>query len=267
MKILPVSDLHLEFAKDPAKLLEDLFPNDYNDVILIIAGDFYNLNKKYEYIGLLSLLHKKFHSVILVPGNHEYYRASIFYKEYPPVEKLFKNVYILGTDINFLDKKDCEFIGHVEIEGIHFVGTTLWTDIKCFNYLDIKRATRQVNDFHRIDYLDVDIWDKLHLKIKEKLISKLENLMGLETIVITHHIPDLSLIHPLFTNDTLNCAFSCKTLLKDLSEEYWPKIWIYGHTHLSTRNTLNQTLFISNPYGYPGYAENSEFNNHLFLTI
>ncbi|GIU68999.1 MAG: metallophosphatase [Candidatus Woesearchaeota archaeon] len=267
MKILPVSDLHLECAKDPIKLLNDLFPNEYNDVILAIAGDFYNLNKKYEYIGLLSFLHKKFHSIIIVPGNHEYYGASIFYDEYPPVNKIFKNVYMLGTDINFLDNKDCKYVDHIEIEGINFIGTTLWTDIKCFNYLDIKRAMHQVNDFHRIDYLDVDIWDQLHLNIKDKLIKKLEYLMGLDTIVITHHIPDLSLMHILFKNDFLNCAFSCKTLLKDLPEEYWPKIWIYGHTHFSAYQNLNQTLFVANPYGYPGYMENYEFNNQLFLTI
>jgi predicted phosphodiesterase len=108
-KLLVLSDLHLDLAThDPPK---DLFGVD----VVIAAGD---MGPGVSGLNWLLDNFPSYMPIVYVPGNHEYYKHN-----YPSLlAKLRKqgkgnNVRILINDA-------------VKLEGITFLGTTLWTDFR-----------------------------------------------------------------------------------------------------------------------------------------
>jgi predicted phosphohydrolase len=73
-----MSDLHLEFYPNHRDLWKVISPFLPNADILILAGDIgiaYGINGYDEYKSLLLLFKQKYENVILIPGNHEYYKT------------------------------------------------------------------------------------------------------------------------------------------------------------------------------------------------
>src|SRR5688572_2867209 len=106
MKLHILSDLHLEFG-----------PFDMPAVdadVLILAGDI-NLGPAglNEYAGLA-----RRKRILYVAGNHEYYRHT-----FPGLNEVLSDV-ALESGIAFLDNRA------VEIDGVRFLGCTLWTDFE-----------------------------------------------------------------------------------------------------------------------------------------
>ncbi len=104
MKIQIVSDLHREFGYTDLEI-------DLADV-LILAGDIDIGIKGVEWLRSLKLDIP----ILYVLGNHEYYKGS-----YPKTLSKIKEAAI-GTHINILENES------IDIAGIRFHGTTLWTD-------------------------------------------------------------------------------------------------------------------------------------------
>ena len=78
-RIYPVSDLHLEFVKDPIKTLSRCVPQRLDIDVAVIAGDLCCLGK-----GLyraLEELEGRSYRTIFVPGNHEAYHSGPLCKE------------------------------------------------------------------------------------------------------------------------------------------------------------------------------------------
>lgn len=107
--LLVLSDLHLEFSNhDPP---EDLTGVD----IVVAAGDI-----SPGVSGLHWLLDNfpRYLPVVYVPGNHEYYKHN-----YPALLAKLKDQ-ARGTNVRVLNND------LVRINGITFLGTTLWTDFR-----------------------------------------------------------------------------------------------------------------------------------------
>src|SRR5687768_18154134 len=113
MKLNVLSDLHLTLGTLAAP------ENDADAVVL--AGD---IARPKEAIAWASGLGKP---VLYVPGNHEFYGGSIA----GTVEELKR--LSAGTSIRVLDNDE------VIIDGVRFLGATLWTDFMLFGEGD-KRA-------------------------------------------------------------------------------------------------------------------------------
>ena len=80
------------------------------------------------------------------------------------------------------------------------------------------------------------------------LITKDSNL---PIIMITHHLPSVDLIDPIYRTEKYNnynqCyASNCNQLFKDPI-----KIWFFGHTHKDCDKDINGIRFLCNPIGYP----------------
>src|ERR1700748_3240346 len=106
MKLLILSDLHLEFGPfDMPSIEAD---------VLILTGD---IN-----LGVAGINHfagiARRKSILYVAGNHEYYRHS-----FPGLNDLLTEA-SLESGIAFLENRV------VEIDGVRFVGCTLWTDFE-----------------------------------------------------------------------------------------------------------------------------------------
>jgi|688.fasta_scaffold465750_2 predicted phosphodiesterase len=151
MKIAVASDLHLEFG--------DLdFDNSNGADVLILSGDImvandlvqhdphrimgehYRSNRFHDFFERCCA---RFPHVIYVLGNHEHYYGD-FAKTLGHVRSMLsrlKNLHILEREM-------------VVINGIHFVGGTLWTDMNQEDPLTLYHMTKMMNDFRCVKNSD-----------------------------------------------------------------------------------------------------------------
>jgi UDP-2,3-diacylglucosamine pyrophosphatase LpxH len=287
-KLRILSDLHVEFYASPKYLqakLNKLYPTVDEDEILIIAGDLgvAGTGKKGEmlnpeYQSMLEYFAKKWNTVILVPGNHEYYdRSRIVLLEDVDamIEKECKKLGITFLNKNYIMIKGLEDLGKSpkNSESYMILGCTLWSEATKEAYKGMNDKLKAILNHDELLKVHFDHyeWLKTHLqKCKEK---------GLKAIVITHHLPLMELTHPKYLHPKykpLNSAYASK--LNDLFEYYSNEIqsnfskpcldqsntiqsntiqsntirlWVCGHTHEKTEKQLYGVDFLINPMGYP----------------
>jgi len=246
-----LSDLHLEF--------EDYFPSVDADIV-ILAGDIH------VGIGGFSWAREQFpdSEIIYVAGNHEFYRYTyqILLDQFRKEAKKYQ--------IHFLEKDE------IVLDGIRFLGCTLWTDYKCFEGLSQAEAMdsleHRLADHHLIKSIDKDgqtgyfstqhAW-RVHSDSVSWLTQKLfdESFDG-KTVVVTHHGPSLACEHAFFGHTDFAPAFYSD--LPGLMEK--SDLWVYGHTHSNLDTNINNTRLISNQRGYPD-ERISDFKSDLKIIM
>ena len=232
MKIHVLSDLHIEFA-------DFRIPETDADVI-VLAGDIG------VGLGGLYWVHaqRRDKPIIYVLGNHEFYNHDIKLTEVIK-DMAADNIYVLNND-------------QVIIDGVRFLGCTLWTDFELLKGADawfVRRNAREnMSDF----YLITDGENKftpetsiaLHNESREWLDIMMAEKEGFEkTVVVTHHCPSEKSCHPRFAGSLLNPAFASN--LEWMMGDDRVDLWIHGHTHNAYDYNINGTRLICNPRGYP----------------
>lgn len=111
MRLLVLSDLHLEHGAP-------LNPPAASDIdVVVLAGDIHNPgHKAVEWARREDLFGNK--PVVIVPGNHEFY-GCVMDVERQQIERA-----AAGSNVHVLDRTA------VVIDGVRFVGCTLWTDFQ-----------------------------------------------------------------------------------------------------------------------------------------
>lgn len=243
MKIQIASDLHLEFHREGELLL------DWTDAdVIVLAGDIGSGASGVKWAGELS--RERDVPVIYVPGNHEFYgqpldRALQKMREVAREE----DVYLLSEDV-------------VIIEGVRFLGTTLWTDYSVDPATSQRKAMEvcgfYLNDHRRIFMADAapprsfspDDAHALHLRARSWLEAELESDFAGRTVVVTHHGPAPACHHPKYPVGPISAAFYSD--LTDLFDPVGVQLWMYGHTHANCDTEVNGVRLVSNQAGYPG---------------
>lgn len=231
MKILVLSDLHLEFHRDDGKSFINSLDNNVD--LLILAGDI-TKSKLINYV--LTLFCQQFKQVIYVHGNHEFYDSSR-----PEVISHTKEACENNKNLIWLDNDV------TEINGIRFLGTPLWFDNRF-----PKSYKRMINDFSLIKNYEDWVYAE-----NDKAVRFLRSEVREGDVVITHHLPSFRSVHSTYTNHPLNCFFVHD--VEDIIRTNKPKLWIHGHTHFSFDYQLGDTRIICNPFGYLRHEQNSEF--------
>ena len=246
MKLHILSDLHLSFSG-----LE--VPQTDADVV-ILAGDIARPAQAMAWAANFA------QPVLYVPGNHEFYGGSIS----GTVRELKRLA--AGTTVSVLDDDA------VVIDGVRFLGTTLWTDFMLFGAgegreLAISVALSFMRDFSRIRLHETS--DALFQPADSAalfnrhagwLAGMLREPFPGPTVVITHHAPSLRSIHPRFADSPLNACFVSDA--ERLMDGGKATLWIHGHTHDSFDYVVNGTRVVCNPRGYVknGVNENPAFD-------
>lgn len=270
MKISLVSDLHIDCG------YQELPGGD----ILILAGDICEVKD----------FHKEYHSTRLIdarPGAYKFY--DFFYKE---CAKYNQVLYIMGNHEHYGSRYDKTFelikkivpsnVTIMEddtkiINGVLFVGTTLWTDFNRGDPIALFDAKHSMSDYRRIDYFykDRGFYNKLfpekvlaiHHKSKNFIKETLTTHSEMPVVVITHHAPSVLSISEQYKNQSsLNaCYFSdLSDIMLDHSNI---KYWVHGHTHDPSDYTIGNCRVLSNPRGYLGYEDTSKFDPNFFFEI
>jgi predicted phosphodiesterase len=253
MKLNILSDLHLGFAS--------MAPPRNDADVVVLAGD---IGRPDAAIAWAAALDKP---VLYVPGNHEFYGDSID----GTLGRLRQ--LCAGTCVDLLDSAEV-FLG-----GVRFLGATLWTDFRLFNTPALDAAARAeavrcMRDFSRIrggaatqSPFQPDDAARLFARQSRWLARALARPFDGPTVVITHHAPSRSSIHPRYDGALLNACFVSDA--EHLLDAGRVALWVHGHTHDSFDYTLGRTRVVCNPRGYArnGVCENAQFDADFIVEI
>lgn len=253
MKLNILSDLHLSCGH-----LE--IPDNDADVV-ILAGD---IARPLEAVNWACGFDKP---VLYVPGNHEFYGGSLA-GTVAELKRLCS-----GSRIQLLD---CD---EVVLDGVRFLGATLWTDFRLFGEGEPRLQAMQeaqgfMGDFKRIhtDKLAERLFTpqdcaQLCLHQANWLQSRLAQPHAGPTVVLTHHAPSRASIHPRFAGSALNACFVSE--LEHLAGADRAQLWVHGHTHDSFDYEIKGTRVVCNPRGYArdGVNENPLFDRNFVVEI
>ncbi|HET6802791.1 MAG TPA: metallophosphoesterase [Casimicrobiaceae bacterium] len=253
MKLNVLSDLHLSFGPPGA-------PDNDADVV-ILAGDIARPREAIAWARELAT------PVLYVPGNHEFYGGSVSGTLRALAELS------AGTNVRVLD--DAE----VTIDGVRFVGSTLWTDFEIFGTgrereIAMQEGQRFMRDFTRIRRdeasqapltpEDAAARFRMH---SSYLAERLQAPCDAPTVVVTHHAPSRRSIHPRFEGSPLNACFVSDA--EHLIDRSRVQLWVHGHTHDSFDYVVNGTRVVCNPRGYAkdGVNENPSFDIDFIVDV
>ncbi len=253
MKLHILSDLHqsrgaLEHPRNDAD-------------IVILAGD---ISRPKDAVAWALEFNKP---VLYVPGNHEFYGGSLS----ATVAELKQ--LCVGTCVQVLDNDV------VVINGVRFLGSTLWTDFMgSADSAQSAQAMQEAQEFMRdFSAIRIEGPESPLLTPEASVALCRENAAWLEsqlaqphagpTVVITHHAPTLQSVHPRFAGSILNGCFVSN--LQHLMDGQRAQLWVHGHTHDSFDYTVNGTRVVCNPRGYAkdGLNENPLFDPHCVVQI
>lgn len=249
MKIQILSDIHLEFS--------NFIPPQTDADVIVLAGD---IGKSADGLDWARKTWPD-KEIVAVLGNHEFYGY-----DKTDVE-LATKITAIENGIHLLDNSE------VILNGVRFLGATLWTDFKLFGYdqepYALQVAQRGLNDFRLIredgKLFTAKRSQELHEESVKWLKLKLSEPFEGKTVVVTHHCPSMLSVADRFKNDLLAACFASNL------DELFGKcdMWIHGHTHDCMDYVSEGTRVICNPRGYvrSGRSENLKFNADLLVEV
>lgn len=213
--------------------------------------------------------------VVYVAGNHEFYRKD-WSRHLDDMREL---AHALG--ILFLERDA------VEIGGVRFLGSTLWTDFEINGegtaQACMREAQERLNDYQQIrfsrrsstsefywvkgKYIVPALTRQRHRQSVEWLEAQLLTGDASHTVIVTHHAPHPGSVAPGYVGDPLTPSF-----VSDLDHLMGRSaLWIHGHVHDSFDYNVRGTRVVCNPRGYsfgqPPRGENDSFAAVLQVTV
>ena len=258
MKLNILSDLHMD--------REPWFPVKTEADAIVVAGDLYDDGRKsVHWCAQVAQAHGK--PVIFVAGNHEYYN-SVFQERQQEMKELLAKT----TGVYWLD--NCA----VELNGVRFVGGTLWTNYlangegmrhlskhACKDLIaDYRYINTKTRESSEVLALTPEHTIALHEDALRAINPLLEDAYEQPTVIISHHAPALRCLHERYAGSLSNGAFASP--LESFVAESMAKLWVFGHLHQSSDFTLGSTRVLSNPRGAHSTL-NPDFNPGLIVKV
>ena len=247
MKIHLLSDLHLEF--------KDFAPPPTDADVVVLAGDVHIKGRGVEWAK------KTFDKpVVMVMGNHDYWSGSLAHTLKKSEEAA------AGSHVHLLHNRA------VVIDGVRFLGATLWTDFQLMGNAPLAMwdAQTRMNDFRKIRNASfgrlkpAEILSE-HVKSRAFLTDQLYADFDGPTVVVTHHPPTGQAIPQRYrdSGDNLNACYASNLdhLIGDVP------LWLHGHIHDSHCLQLGDTRVVCNPRGYDPLELNPDFDPGLVLEV
>jgi Icc-related predicted phosphoesterase len=254
MRIQIFSDLHADVAPNRAiSVAADI------DAV-IVAGD--TCEGAENAFGHLRRIVPMQIPIVMTMGNHEFYRRCV------PDELALARKTAPLYGVHLLENET------IVIDGIRFIGATLWTDYRLYGPVNVpvamRAASQALNDHKRIAW-SKQPWARfrpveallLHSRSRTFLETALKRKDAGPTVVVTHHAPHSRSLHPQHANDLLSAAYVSD--LEDLIVEAAPELWVHGHVHTSFDYTVGTTRTLCNPHGYG--RENPAFDPALIVEV
>jgi len=245
MKIKVISDLHLEFDKP-----EEQFDPGTGD-ILVLAGDICVASHyDWQYHDFFKKCVAGYNKVFYVLGNHEHYDGDFNETLNILRERLPIGITIMNNRSEFID-------------GVHFIGATMWTNMDNFSGLTIENARQCMSDYHVIDNFSPEKAIEEHCISREWFERCLPTLRG-PVFIMTHHAPSTKSVQGRYKELQGAYASNMESFIAKYPEIKW---WAHGHIHHNNDYMVEQCRVISNPRGYNHSELNPDFNIDFELDI
>lgn len=270
------SDIHLEFGDLNIK-------NEHGADVLILSGDicvaddigkpdphnFMEGARSNRITDFFKRCSFQFPHVIYVMGNHEHYHGD-YAKTYNRIKSmlesnLLSNVYLLEREVK-------------EIDGVTFIGGTLWTDMNNRDSLTLYHMKSMMNDFRivkntgtQVSFRDSD--GKFHSRpgkfspedaatefdaMKGYISTVVEGRYDKKFVVVGHHAPSRLSTHERYKHDTIMNGGYSSDLDQFILDRPQIKLWTHGHTHHSFDYLIGSTRVVCNPRGYANYEPQAD---------
>ena len=271
MRIQVVSDLHLEFQKDYPRI------KNSNADILILSGDIclaehlyrnptagmdymlqngWYANDAARYRNFFNYVSNEFPLVLYVMGNHEHYNgrwnetAERLHEALEP----FDNIVLMNNL-------------YLNIQGVRFIGSSLWTDLNNNDPLTMLSIKEMMSDYRAITIYNSGVYHKLrpidtvyeHNKSLKFIKDSIKSWQG-PVVVLTHHAPSRKSIHEKYRNEHIMNGAFVNDLESFIMNHPQIKLWTHGHVHNAFDYFIRETRVVCNPYGYPGEVSEFDFN-------
>ncbi len=277
MKINLVSDMHLNF--------DDI--NMPGGDVLIMAGDIMEAghlrqadNAKQNvfiadrYRRFIKEELTKYRKVLYVCGNHEHYRNQYHDTHDRLRRELPDNVHLLEND-------------SIEIDGVHFFGATMWTDMNKGDPITVNHLKQSMSDFAGSikmgDGVKVNTaWGDSYYTSKftpgyaKGIFHETITVMGAwldehkddKCVVITHHAPSELSVNEYYKHDYHMNGGYRSNLENFIMDHPQIKVWVHGHMHDACDYSIGTTRVVTNPRGYKGYEQCAEtFDPSFFFEV
>lgn len=263
-----LSDLHLEAQSFGVALPK-------GDV-LIVAGDLcharcldpartdrYSVERRGRAKRLIDEALRKFAHVLLITGNHEHY-DGVFEDTASLLRRHLPGVTVLDDEA-------------VEIEGVRFYGSTLWTDLGGRSEAEVTALRKGMGEYFFVKTRACGP-DQPLAKLRpadthlahETAWALLREVVTAEphrpTVVTTHHAPSRMGLNPRFPDSPLNPAYA-SSLDEEIAAFENVPVWVHGHTHIARTYRIGNTVMRSNALGFaakggaaPGFSVKAHFD-------
>lgn len=200
--------------------------------------------------------------VVVVAGNHDYYRSSIVEggREARARAKAFPDVYFLDRGIAF-------------VGGYRFVGATLWggTGLAVSPRTALYFAQREAEDYRKIKMSkrpsrafsreQLGALIRNDMDFLKRALSETETV---PTVVVTHHAPSrLSILPELLAES--RCAADPGEFASEMVG-HAPLVWVHGNLHNRSDYRIEATRVVCNPRGCPARPA-SDFDPRLVIEL
>lgn len=188
--------------------------------------------------------------VLFLPGNHEYDALDV-------------------DDAHRELRRTCERLGMVWLErealvldGVRFVGTTLWSDYDALGQEQRDKAFRAANFYlskmagqRHGRLFDAEAMRELGLECQHWLREALAQPFPGPTVAVTHFAPTLHSVDPRYGLSPGTAGF-CNAL-----DELLPlaDVWLHGHLHHALDLQVGRCRIVANPLGYAHKNEQDGF--------
>ena len=142
------------------------------------------------------------------------------------------------------------------IDGVHFVGGTLWTNFNNMDAGTMDQARSCMNDYHTTDMQPEDTLEE-HLQTREWFGRCLPMLRG-PVFMMTHHAPHPKSVKGRYSGSEGMYSTDMTRFIEQHDNILW---WVHGHVHETSDYKVGQCRVLANPHGYL----HSEVNNNFEL--
>jgi Icc-related predicted phosphoesterase len=201
----------------------------------------------------------QFKHVIYIMGNHEHYHG-----------KFDKSAAIIRETLGYLNINNIHLLDRetVELDGVHFIGGTMWTDCNKGDALTLYHLEHSMTDFRVIRIAGEGFKKFLPMrtvmeftKTRDYFKAAIENLpKDAKIVVCSHHAPSHLSIHEIYKNDRLMNGGYSTDMSEFILDRPQIRAWTHGHMHNNFDYTIGDTRVMCNPHGYPGENDQFDFN-------
>ena len=254
VKIQYASDLHLEFIEN-TRYLENNPIQPVADILMLAGDTGYLGDESFLKHPFWDWASKNFKQVIVIPGNHEFYKGYDLGQIYE------------GWCLGIRPNVKCYYNAVVHLsEDTDLIVSTLWGHIEP---KDAFATEHMVNDFYRIKVgggvINSERFNQEHEKCRTFIERAVAESHAQHIVVATHHVPSYELVSPDFIGSPRNGAFTAE--LGNFIAYSRINYWIYGHPHQNIDKVIGNTHCVSNQLGYVSHGEADTFNSKKFIIL